>query len=377
MKILDIEDKIKNRLKNTIKKRFGHNQKLIDLLKTLNPPSIKNLIISKRNIRRQTCAGEVLDEPTGVNSTNKYLSKRWGVIAKQRLDRQKEKKKTVYNWLDSEIIDRYYIRPRVSGSEDVWWGTYVIDKYIPEKLPYGLSLGCGDGVYERGLIQQGKCNKIDAFDISEDAVEVAKTAAKEEGIAGSINYQATDVNKIKLPEQKYGLVLCNMALHHFRDLENLYLQISKSLAKDGLFIFNEFVGPSQFQWTDRQVKTINDILKILPEKYRYQPMFKCYKNSFSRPTIADMNSTDPSEAVRSKEIIPGLKDYFSILERRDYGGTILHMLLQDIICNFNENIQEDMAILRLIFYIEEILLGEGCIESDFSMVVCKKKNDQS
>jgi len=48
MKILDIEDKIKNRLKNTLKKRIGHNQKLIDLLKALNLPSIKNLIISRQ-----------------------------------------------------------------------------------------------------------------------------------------------------------------------------------------------------------------------------------------------------------------------------------------------------------------------------------------
>lgn len=374
MKILDIGDKIKNKLKDIIKKQFGSNQKLINVLKALNPPSIKNLIIFKQNIKQQVDLEQPSDKAKEIDSTKRYLSKRWGVIAKQRLDYQKNEKKIAHNWLDSEIIERYYIRPKVSGDVNVWWLTYIANKYIPKKLPYGLSLGCGDGVYERGLIQHGKCNEIDAFDISEEAIGIAKMAAKEKGIANFINYQTVDINTIKLPEQKYGLVLCNMALHHFRDLENLYLEISKSLNKDGLFIFNEFVGPSQFQWTDKQVKIINDILKILSEKYKYQPLYKRYKNSFSRPTIEEMNSTDPSEAIRSKDIIPKLKNYFSIIEKKDYGGTILHMLLQDIICNFNENVQEDMAILRLIFYIEGILLREGCIESDFSMVVCKKKS---
>ncbi len=373
MKILDIEDKIKNRFKNFFKRLFGHNQKVINFLRALNPPSVKHLILSRLNSGAGAGSRTVSDLAGKISFKKGYPADKWDVVAKRRFENQKNKNNPVYSWLDSEFIDRNYIRPRVSGAEDVWWGTYIMNKYIPEKLSYGLSLGCGDGTYERVFVQKEKCNEIDAFDIGMGAIEVAKMAARQYGLEDRIHYQAVDVNSIKLPEKKYGLVLCNMALHHFKDLENVYSEISKSLKEDGLFVFNEFVGPTQFQWTDKQVKVINDILKILPDRYRYQPLCKCYKDTFSRPSIKEMNSIDPTEAVRSKDIIPKLENHFSIIERKDYGGTILHTLLQDIICNFDENSQEDMAILQLIFYIEDVLLREGCIESDHSMVVCKKK----
>ena len=362
--LLDIEDRIKNKLKRNLKKF---------LLKVFNLLTIRHFIISKHDIRPQGNERQAIDRTDNDAVTKKYLSKRWGAIAKQRLDNQKKETKTPNNWLDSDLVERYYIRPRVSGDPNLWWLTYAANKYIHHKLAHGLSLGCGDGLYERVCVQAGISEKMDAFDISEEAIEVAKTAAMKEGIINYINYQTADINTLLLPEEKYDMVLCNMSLHHFKELDHIYSEISKSLKQGSLFLFNEFVGPSQFQWTDKQLKIINDILKILPEKYRNLPTYKCYKNSFSRPTIEDMISTDPSEAIRSKDIIPKLENYFSIIEKKDYGGTILNMLLQDIIGNFDGNVQEDMTILKLIFYIEDILLHEGCIESDHSMVVCKKK----
>jgi hypothetical protein len=69
--------------------------------------------------------------------------------------------------------------------------------------------------------------------------------------------------------------------------------------------------------------------------------------------------------------MPILNRYFRIVERVDYGGTILHGLLQDIIGNFRK---EDLPLLRLICYLERLLIAENVLASDHVVAVCKKKS---
>jgi hypothetical protein len=84
-----------------------------------------------------------------------------------------------------------------------------------------------------------------------------------------------------------------------------------------------------------------------------------------------MNNIDPSEAIRSGEIMTLLVKYFNILEVNEFGGTILHMLLQDIAGNFDPEREEDMTILNLICYFEEILIKKKVITSDFALIIAQ------
>ena len=83
--------------------------------------------------------------------------------------------------------------------------------------------------------------------------------------------------------------------------------------------------------------------------------------------------SDPSEAVRSEEIIPVASNYFEILEERNMGGTILHMLLSDIIDNFDQTREEDRVILKFLCYLEKNMIENGELSSDEKMVIFKKK----
>jgi hypothetical protein len=71
-----------------------------------------------------------------------------------------------------------------------------------------------------------------------------------------------------------------------------------------------------------------------------------------------------------------LEKHFEIVERRDYGGTIVHMLFDDIAANFvdksgKEKDEEARQLLRLCFQIEDTLLELGELESDFALFVCR------
>jgi hypothetical protein len=132
----------------------------------------------------------------------------------------------------------------------------------------------------------------------------------------------------------------------------------------------EYVGASQFQFSDKAVQIINDILGLLPVacRQRFSNAGE-YVTKFERTTIEYMNVMDPSEAIRSAEILPLLAKTFTIIEKKDFGGTLLHMLLQDIVHNFPDNLPERSAILHLLLYLEALLIRENVIASDFCFVV--------
>ena len=80
--------------------------------------------------------------------------------------------------------------------------------------------------------------------------------------------------------------------------------------------------------TDAQIRVINDQLQQIPKDLRRLVSDHTkFKERVVRKSVSYMIVADPSEAVRSSEIVPLLEDYFSILEITGYGGAILHELL--------------------------------------------------
>ena len=83
--------------------------------------------------------------------------------------------------------------------------------------------------------------------------------------------------------------------------------------------------------------------------------------------------SDPFEAIHSEEILPVTAKYFEIIEERDMGGTILHMLFSEIVNNFDDLKEEQRTIIKLLCYFEKMLIESCQVGSDFKLVVCRKK----
>lgn len=278
-------------------------------------------------------------------------------------------------WMNHPVIAREYINRKISGDPDVNWLEYVRRTHVPATLGTGVTLGCGDGGLERHALALGLCGRFDAFDIAEGAIAVARQRARNEGVDDRIDYRAVDINEIRLDAAAYDIAFCSMSAHHFSRLEHVFEQVRTALRPGGLFVLNEFVGPSQFQWTDWQLEIVNDLLAILPAAYRRAvPEPHRLKEVYVRPTIEEMNRIDPSESIRSAEIIPLLRDYFDIVERIDYGGTILQLLVEDIAGNFSTEKTEDRALLALLCHFESTLIQHGVLPSDFSFVVARRRS---
>ena len=287
-----------------------------------------------------------------------------------------KKKPVPFDWSDSSIV-REYMNKCISGNPDIGWLQHACQKYL--KLLFGtkhcLSLGCGSGALERQVRRLAVCDTIDAIDIAQSAIEEARRLQQEQNITG-INYYQANIENIRLPVNRYDAVFSSSTVHHIRNLEGLFEQIKGAMKESGFFIMAEYVGPSQFQFTDKVIDIINGILQTLPSAYKKLTSDPTRtKEFFVRVTRQYMNANDPSEAARSDEIILLLSSYFKIVERRDYGGTILHMLLQDIIANFNHDDEKDRAVLKLLIQLEATLIQEKVLASDFCFLVAQKVSD--
>jgi O-antigen biosynthesis protein len=242
----------------------------------------------------------------------------------------------------------------------------LADRGWPFPIGRAVSLGCGFGNLERDLAARGIVRRVDAYDLAEGAIEQARRLAREAGL-DSIRYHVADLDALDLADRSLDAVFAHQSVHHVEKLELLYRSVRAALRPGGVFHLHEFVGPSRFQWTETQLAAVNGYLDSLPAHLRRLPDGRL-KPAMERPTVAAMIAADPSEAVRSADILDALEPCFEIIERRDIGGTLLHLVLGDIAQNFDVGSAEDLGHLQRLFDLEDRMLADGAIRSDFVVV---------
>ncbi|MDX9755444.1 MAG: class I SAM-dependent methyltransferase [bacterium] len=279
-------------------------------------------------------------------------------------------------WFDSPTVCRY-INQSISGRPDVDWLEYVKQRYLSRPAARGLNLGCGHGELERMIVRRNLVQHMDGVDISAGAVAQATTLAAQEGLADRVLYRVGDANDLdrSLPQAQYDVVFVSMALHHFAHLEKSLYSVQSMLKPKGLFIVNEFIGPDRFQWTEAQLDAANRILACFPSEIKAnlrEPGKKITR--VTRPSLKYMKENFAFEAICSERIVPALYDKFHIIEQKNYGGTILHLLFEAIMGNFKEETNREHAILvRMACVMEKLLLDQGVLQHDHALLICKRK----
>jgi SAM-dependent methyltransferase len=274
-------------------------------------------------------------------------------------------------WTASPIVRRYLHR-LVSGSPDCDWPTWVRAKHLPQDLNRLLVLGCGSGWLERALAQKTGIAEITACDFALDRVLAAEQTARQEGL-GRIRYQACNLEAESLPDGPFDAIFANDVLHHITDLEGLYQRIHEALAPDGKLLFNEYVGPNRFQYSDARMELINRYFRLIPDHLRFNPYWSGLFWSRFRTDPAKLAADDPTEAVRSEDVLPLARRFFEVEAEYSYGGGLLNPLLYEIIANFDEQRPYDSRLLQVLCDAEDRLTRSGRLEPDFSVFVGRRR----
>jgi len=280
-------------------------------------------------------------------------------------------------WLAVPEVQAHFQKRAVNGQPYPTWIDYVLAEYVKDPLPVEriLSLGCGSGSLERDLARRGVFQRCDAYDIAPGAIELAKSAAAAENMA-HIHYQAADITNYPFPDACYDLAWFNGSLHHIEELDATLSSVRRALKPDGLLILNEYVGPDRFDFTDRQKGVMRACFELIPPHLRRN--FDAinpneFQLSVSIPDPVAVSAADPSEAVRSSAILGALDQHFEVLACNDAGGTILQFLLSGIAGNFRSDDPQSIAVLNMLFAIEDTLIDVGDLSSDFVIVVAKRR----
>ena len=291
----------------------------------------------------------------------------------------------------SRVADRWDATEWASGIPKDYWSHYpLINDYINATIaPHAehvlawlgqnflqdgpceraLSVCCGLGVADRQALTAGVCRSIEGFDISPASLDVARAEAARAGLSDRARYWVADANAITLEKDHYDLAICFGAMHHVAALEHVCEELRQALKPDSIIFINEYVGPARMQWTDEQLALLNRFVSVLPSDW-------CRTRRVDRQALEDIIAVDPSEAVRSGEVVGILSEHFELVEGCDYGGGLLMPLWESAIVPevFTlDNRVEKQVIMKLLILVDEMLAEHEIVPSNYAQLVFRNR----
>jgi SAM-dependent methyltransferase len=260
-------------------------------------------------------------------------------------------------WMASVAV-LMHLNERATGDPaHDWLSSWAHRWFVGDSLRV-LVLGCGEGWLERAIAEWPFVARIDAVDFAEEAVARAREASR--GIE-KIHYGVVDLNRDELPPDTYDVVLAHSVLHHVANLEHAYAQIERTMRAHATLIVNEYAGPKRFQYSDDVDAILHTLNDCLGTPHR------------PRPTVDEMIAHDPTEAVRSDELLAFTERHFDVLERKRIGGTILQHLLFGIVSNFAFEDARQRSIIDILCVIEGMLIDANRIPCDYVILAARKR----
>lgn len=241
---------------------------------------------------------------------------------------------------------------------------------MPAPAQHALEIGCGGGDLAFGLIEAGTCERIDAFDIAEGAIIAAQARVRELGLP-TLRFHLLDGNAWTMARNQYDFVYASHALHHIEALEHLFAQVAATLQPGGVLFASDYIGPSRMQYADAHLAAMNAALATLPEAKRLD-RFGVLKTAIARRPVELYLRHDPSEAARSAEIIPVLRQFFDV-EVVPMGMSLSFEVLLDIAHNFDPDDDGDNALIDGIMRLEQEAERTGAAEPLFACLVARHK----
>ncbi len=281
-------------------------------------------------------------------------------------------------WLANPAIARRFNKNAVGGRDYESWVNFCVYHFLGKHLPVDrvLTIGCGDGALDRHLASLQTAKLIDAVDISPNRIEIARDMAEKEGLQETIRYSICNAETTPFPSAPYDAIFFNSSLHHMANLEILLARCSQSLKRGGYLFVNEYIGPNRFAFTSREKQLMQAVFLMIPEKYRISHADHdrgAVRQQLDFPDPIEVERVDPSEAIRSQEIVSVLEQNFDVVEFNNAGGTLQQFMLSGIAGNFRENDADSLQILDLIFRIEETLVATGDIVPHFALLIARPK----
>lgn len=276
---------------------------------------------------------------------------------------------TYVDWADHPTV-LALLQETLFGDAQLSVFDFLRSRYPQFASARAISLCCGDGAFEKMLVQAGVFQSVVGTDISPARVNAANAARGPHAM--QLEYRLHDANRGDYGIGQYDVVFAKAALHHIEKLEAAFDGIVRALRPDGRLVTIDFFGPTRFQWTDAQMAIANELLDAMPGELAMRPDGVRWR--VTRPTVEAMIEMDPSEAVRAGELREILGERMAVEREFAVGGAVLNLVLDaSIVNNFDPANEAHNGWIRRAFERERAAMEEGAIGSDFRFIVARPK----
>ena len=124
---------------------------------------------------------------------------------------------------------------------------------------------------ELDLVKSGVVETFECFDFAEQRIAVGREQAAIAGLGDRVHYHASDAFRDVTAAGEFDFVHWQNAIHHMLDTREAIAWSSRCLAPGGVLYLDDYVGPSRFQYTNRQVRAFNHVLAALPARFLARP----------------------------------------------------------------------------------------------------------
>jgi lipopolysaccharide transport system ATP-binding protein len=247
------------------------------------------------------------------------------------------------SWWDSPVI-MHRCETLITGDPDVHFYDFLRKRYMIGFLEKGLSICNRLKGIENNFILYGICK---SFDIIDDENRLASL------LSGTWDFK----------KDYYDLFLCIDILHRIKNLDLFLKDIDYAIKDKGVIIALEYIGPVNFQWSDKDVEIADMIAKAFNGK-----------TGIANIESISMSSNKAENSINSMNVIPFIEKLFNIVAIRYFGGPLYDLLLNNILNNFDINEKKGTEIIKLIIQLEQILIKEGILENNYALIIAKKRS---
>lgn len=262
----------------------------------------------------------------------------------------------------------------LTGDCAKYWLDEIGNRWLRPRPERMLALGCGPAFIEEQILERDFAGTIVAYDTSEVAIASARERLAKTPYAERMDLRCGNVLEAGLPDASFDAVFVEAALHHFTDLEATFALMHRVLRPGGLLLFDEYVGPDLQQYPPELEALLTRINACLAPQLRRDFETGEVRETVEKCPVEVQMQRDPTEGVHASQILPLTCRWFDVLDRRDYGGTIMRPLFNRILLNWDfPNDPKDQTIAQLIVLLEHELMRVGAIPTHNVVIVARPR----
>jgi len=124
----------------------------------------------------------------------------------------------------------------------------VLKRVLAKGIEKGraIDVGTGPGTFPIFLSKALPEIRFKGIDLSPVMVEIARRNAKEEGLAGKIEFEVGSAYSLPVEDHSLDLVLCITTLHHLERPVDFFNEVARSLKEGGAFVIVDFHRDASF-----------------------------------------------------------------------------------------------------------------------------------